>query len=179
MIGSDFIEASTKEVVLDDAVDDPEAFKFIIDYMYSPTKTYHVWCKENARTDRKYSSTSIVHARIFIMANRLIMVDLEEVAFRKIRDAILESWRDRIDWNVGDLCTIIDLIYSHTSIESTIPRKTVHRLRDVLSHYCACCISSIRKEERFKELFQKHLEFTEGVMEKVEPSTDRERLGMI
>lgn len=191
LIDSNFIEAATKEVVLGEAVDSPEAFKFIVDYMYNGCQSYKVELKPTIRT-ALYSTAGIVHARIFLMANRLCMAGLQELAYREIKACLNnETFKNRTNtgnWNTENLCTVIDLIYSNTCTSlndaSTATTKSsqgniIIRIRELFAFYIACCLPSYKERQSFKAVMRKRPDFAEDVLSQLLPREDRASLEKI
>lgn len=152
--------------------------------MYSPTRTYSV--EVRGKVTNKYSTMGVLHARIFIMAHRLCLEDLEEIAFVKLRNALLDG--ECIggcvhNWGSGDLCTAIDLVYSHTTSEQEKgdkgPRTVAGRLRALLAAYTACWLPEYEMKARLQALYQQHPDFVVELLTNMNSDVDMKELGWI
>lgn len=155
-----------------------EAFNKVVDYMYSTTKNYSVDIPFN--TPLRVSETALAHARVFLLAGRLGMNDLEKLAFKKIKGLMVESFKNSTGnrfWHADNLSKIIDLVYSHTyctlvdtGIIGRPPFPPIYYMRKLLARYSAFWLPTLRKENSFKEVMEVHTDFLREMLSSLQPA---------
>lgn len=143
-------------MVLDGPVDSVRAFRKILEYMYSPQRTYIGNSDENIFVSR--AITAFDHAEIFIMAHRLCMDHLERLALYYVSRDMASG---PTAWDVGRICALVDLVYMNTADPGEVENPSLQpmpmprpsdELRRILAQCCASRISSYKDDEEFKAL---------------------------
>lgn len=118
LIDGSFIESTEMEVTLREPVDNPQAFKYILSFLYNEKREYTV--ELDSKASSTVSTAGVLHARIFLMANRLCMEDLEQLAFNRLKDCLNdEMFRNCTNyWKTNNLCTVIELVFCNTCAPS-------------------------------------------------------------
>lgn len=106
LLNSDFIETATREVTLDRPADSVDAFDKSVQYMYSSQQQYTL------PTTTSKSKNGLAHARVFVMAHRLCMDNLEIYALWRFSYELETSYPN--PWNTERLCQTVKLIYRNT-----------------------------------------------------------------
>lgn len=105
LIDGDFSEASTRTVTLSDVNDRPAIFEAVLQYMYD-------WDYANIEDELGRSSNALFHGRVFAMAHRLCMEELEVLCVQKMSNEMEDGEPRR--WLCFNVCKIIDVVYGNT-----------------------------------------------------------------
>lgn len=174
MIGSQFIEDTSKFVTLSEPVDDPDAFGFIVEYMYSSCRGYAVIVEPDIWA--QCSTAAVVHASIFLMADRLCMEELKLVAFEKVKECFSLSCQAGFsDWAIQNLSKIIDMVYSYTPAPDEGARERppkgsiTDRMRTLIAFISAFWIESYKAEPLFRDMLGRHPELITDLLAHVQP----------
>ena len=95
MLASSFIGKEMEEntVTMDSEVDHEDAFNMFVEFLYkssySPPEGYDI------------SAKAILHARVYVLAERLCMNDLKETAFAQMFATLVDSYQPQ-DFGVLD-----------------------------------------------------------------------------
>lgn len=146
IISGNYLETSTNEVGLTSEVDDPQTFKSIVEYMYSGNyNTKSITSQKGTSNRVKRGEVALLHVKVFLMASRLCMDALEKLCLRKLWDEIYP--KDSF-LSFHDLCTLIDLVYTHTpsrAISSNALLTALSEDMHAFARFISCPPSAITK----------------------------------
>ncbi|KAK6495142.1 hypothetical protein TWF481_003170 [Arthrobotrys musiformis] len=158
MISSEMKEAQERLLVLDDEVDDTHAFEMFIQYCYLKSYIFD----ESVYLDSLY-----IHAKVYVLAERLGCTDLKNLALKRATEFCFKSLNDsaRTSEMLRNLGQTITTVYNHTYdanagktplTEKRVDGKseeTVKRdgFRMLLASFAAPHLLDLRKDEIFLE----------------------------
>ncbi|KAK6497258.1 hypothetical protein TWF506_004731 [Arthrobotrys conoides] len=157
LISSNMKEAQEKVLTLNDEVDDADAFDMFVQYCY--LKSYVV-------DEEVYLDSLNLHARVYVLAERLGCIDLKALALKRATELCYGSRNENLKTGemLRNLAQTILTVYTHTYDSNTgkLPftkkeeadeqsKETVRRdgFRLLLASFAAPHLSQLRKDKIF------------------------------
>ncbi|CCX34545.1 hypothetical protein FPQ18DRAFT_346012 [Pyronema domesticum] len=168
-------ELAENSVTLDSAVDSVSAWALCIEFMY--LGDYNIGTHQ-----------TLVHAQVYVLAQKLCMEDLKKVALKKMAEYFNKSRQSTVkitDYYVDNwVVKIVQIVYDGTmdyepnsgiltdyekSDDNSAPASVMSTSQDPIRRMIACWaaldIVELRKHSAFMELFRNYGDFAVDIME--------------
>ncbi|KAF3925656.1 hypothetical protein ABW21_db0208414 [Orbilia brochopaga] len=160
------IEKPKETVILNDAVDNVNAFEMFLQFCYL-----------NTYLDNKIDKAHLLllHARVYVLAEKLKCSPLKKLALRKATDWYrgysMHTDGDILSQILPDVLDAISAVYTHTvdtnsgcSVDSSLSETTRDVFRLLLAHFAAADLVRLRTERRFVDIHHSFPDFNTDML---------------